>query len=247
MPSISGSIFNLIIAIMRKVKVSWFLAVPTIYLLSCISAPISYDTAEIPNYHERIKVGLGGQISYGNNLITTASLLFDSQMYPTYQRDYKLRVDFQWGYGMKRLIEIGVNGGIAFGPRYEYYYDNNWNMIFIRNEIQVDAIQYIKIGTPTDPFRFSIKPALGTVLSKDLSPRSPYLILSSLIIYLDLLFGFGKPEFLTSGVRLSLSETPIMFLVSLHFQEFTPSLMLGYYSDKYDQAKRVYFGISRRF
>ncbi len=58
MPSISGSIFNLIIAIMRKVKVSWFLAVPTIYLLSCISAPISYDTAEIPNYHERIKVGL---------------------------------------------------------------------------------------------------------------------------------------------------------------------------------------------
>lgn len=210
---------------------------------SCFSTPISYDTAEIPDNSENVRIGLGGQYYYG---MYEEHDVWGGKIYNYYSQDISLRGDVQLGYGLERVFEVGIMGGIAVGD-YEYispsYYKNHGG-----SELQADIYPYIKFGIPTDPVRFSIKPSLGVGVHlrsyHDGSPAKPMLLPK-----LDFLVGFGKPELLTLGAVIHpYTPTPVMGVVSLHYSKFTFSFMGGYgFNSEVGALKTFYLGIGKRF
>ena len=218
-------------------------------LVSCYSTPISYDTAEIPYNSGSVRVGVGGQYYPGGyeEYDPWGGVRYH------YSKDYNVRGDVQVGYGWKSIVEVGAMGGVAVGsyrylqPSSHKNYDYRDFMRFL--ELQIDFYPYVKIGTPTDSARFSIKPYVGQGILWRKSPDSSMTI-GTLTPKLDLLFGFGKPERLTLGLSLSATYTPIMALISLHYPRFTLSFMVGPFvgelNDQYTLGA-FYFGIGKRF
>ncbi len=156
--------------------------------------------SEIPNNSKNVRVGLGGQYYYS--------------------RDFNIRGDIQAGYGWKRVIELGIMGGISTG-NYEYltcYYYSCYS----GPEFQADIYPYIKLGTPTDPVRFSIKPSLGLGVHlrryHDETPERGIFLPK-----LDLLLDFGKPERLTLGISVYPASTPVEGFISLQIFIQRPS------------------------
>ncbi len=198
-----------------------------------VPSPISYDNAEIPNNSRNVKVGLG--------------VGYDKRGF--YYTDFILRADIHAGYGMRRFVEAGVDGGIGGGyciPPYgvRYYCISPY----------LDIYPYIKLGIPTDPVRFSIKPSLGGRL------YFPLPILSS---KLDILMGVGKPEYMTLGVSLNIPYLFVRkylnghiygaatFFASLHLSTLSLSLQYRQYHDfSLDEPLKVRIlrlGISKSF
>ena len=199
------------------------LSVGITFLASCFSTPISYDTAEIPDNSRNLKVGLGGQHYY--EIYEDFNPFSGSTFY--YSRDFNVRGDVQAGYGWRRIVEVGVMGGVAVGY-YKYTmapsHTNRWGW-----EGLVDVYPYVKVGIPTDPVRFSIKPSFGQgFLFRQYHSRF-FLVLSP---RLDLLVGFGKPERLTLGASLLPGSneytSDVLIITSLHHSDYTFSFMSGW-------------------
>ena len=221
---------------MRGIKLISLLVILILFMPFCISMPISYDTAQIPNNDKTLRAGVGGQVAEGIYTISTGCS-YDR----IYYKNNKVRGDLQAGYGVKKFFEGGANVGIALGNHAE-------DSIPIRDELQADIYPYIKLGIPTDPVRFSLKYSAGAGFMAFRSYRTNEMGLIPIFgTYIDLLFGIGNPEFLTVGLRITAKETPFILVLSSHLFGFTLSFMYGYYTDNYDWSKNIYFGIGKTF
>jgi len=175
---------------MRGINLIVFSVIVDLFMQSCTSVPMSYDTAQIPEDGKNLRAGLSGQIV---RVVREEGLSY---------RGYKVREDFQVGYGVKKSFEGGVNMGVAVGNyrtklyqyyyyywdyyywdslyrlyQYYYYWDryyDYWDIII--NQFQVDIYPYIKLGIPTDPVRFSLKLSSGSGFIRTSYVRNVYRI-----------------------------------------------------------------------
>jgi len=215
---------------MRRINLVVFLVIVILFMLSCVSTPTSYDTAQIPDNGKNLRVGVSGQIGEGRYPVGYGFSYYNI-------RYRKVRGDLQAGYGIKKFVENGANVGIAVG---NYSEDDN-----SRHYLQTDIYIYTKVGIPTDPIRFSLKHSLGGALTE-----SPPDVRAVPLMYTDLLFGIGSPEFLTMGLRIDYrAENSFMLILSSHISSFTISFMYGYYNKYYEHewSKDIYFGIGKAF
>ena len=188
----------------------------SIFLPLCVSAPINYDTAQIPDGRATLRIGAGMQ-------------RFKGRYYGCGSHTYTggtVRGDVQVGYGIRRIAEVGVQGGVAAG---EYRMSDETDSVSSSGTfLQIDAYPYLKVGIPGERFRTTLKVAAGGGLTT-LRGGGFYGVEGIgwyPMAYADLLFGLGTPERLTFGLRVSPVEG-LSALGSLHLGPYVLSVMAG--------------------
>jgi len=200
-----------------------------IFLPLCVSTPINYDTAEIPDDSTRIKVGGGVQGfkgQYTTNICGSSST--------TKYSGGAVRGDVHLGHGINRIVEVGVQAGASAGTYEESRYEQ------VRNTeafVQADLSPYFKVGIPSRSFRFSLKVAPQLLFYY----RSPDAVVAP-SAYADLLFGVGSPEWLTTGLRFSMIHG-VGGILSLHRGRTTLSFMTLFWPGGEDNYLTVSAGL----
>lgn len=208
---------------MRLLRTALIVILSAIFLPLCVSTPINYDTAQIPDGRTPLRVGVGAHGFKGSYTVCGS---------PYNYTGGTVRGDVQVGYGFKRVAEVGLQGGMAVGGYEERREDGT---VSDRGGfVQADVYPYLKVGIPGESFRATLKVAAGGGLTT-LGSGGAYPM-----AYADLLFGLGSPERLTFGFRLSPTDG-LLAVGSLHFGLYVLSVMAG--GDPGGQGATLYVGL----
>ncbi len=211
---------------MRLFRTALIVILSSIFLPLCVSTPINYDTARIPDGQASLKVGAGAQGFKGSYTVCGS---------PYHYSGGEVRGDVQVGYGIRGMAEVGIQGGVAVGE----YVDKRENGTVADSGVflQADAYPYLKVGIPGKRFRATLKVAAGGGLTS-LGEGGGYPM-----AYADLLLGIESPEVLTLGFRVSPIDG-LLAIGSLHFGLYVLSVMAGGNPDLEGYTLYVGFGLA---
>ncbi len=216
---------------MGNLRAVFLILLSAIFLPLCVSTPINYDTAEIPDDSTRVRVGGGVQGFKGKYTMSICGYSSTTE----YSAG-AVRGDVQISHGIGRVVEMGVQGGASAGGIVES--DSGTGQTGKTEPfLQADLSPYFKVGLPSRSFRFSFKLAPQVLLYY----RSPNgaLIPSA---YADLLFGYGSPEWITTGLRFSMIHG-VGGMLSLHRGRTTFSFMALFWPGNEDNYLSVSAGL----
>ncbi len=212
---------------MRLFRTALIVVLSAIFLPLCISTPVTYDTAQIPDGRAPLRAGAGVHGFKGGYTACGSQYRYTGG---------EVRGDVQVGYGIRKVAEVGVQGGVAVGGYVERREDGTVSDSGLF--LLADAYPYLKVGIPGERFRVSLKVAAGGGLTS-IGRGGGYPM-----AYTDLLFGVGSPERLTFGFRLSPTDG-LMAMGSIHFGLYVLSVMAGGDPVERDATLYVGFGLVR--